>query len=109
MKTASILLVMLLSACSTKNITNKITENTKRQVEILKQDIKISKCNKEIKTFLIKKLDIIKHDINNIAIACNTEKQVLTETITKLKIIIISIAIILIGILYLNFKRNIIK
>ena len=106
MKYTSILLVILLSACSNKTITTKLSENTKRQIDVLKQEVQISKCEAATKTSFINKLELIKNDVDNIAVACNVEKDLLHEKITKLKVIILSFTIMLIGILYLNFKRR---
>ena len=104
MKYACILMLVALPSCSHKTITSRLTENTKQEIEIIKSQVKTLTCDKVEKTEIMQRLESVKKSVENIDLACKTEKQILTERINKLHAILLSVAVILIVFLYLNYK-----
>lgn len=79
----------VLVGCSKQTPTTAITETTKKEIVVLQKDIEYSTCDN--KKDLISKLDNIKSEVNNILLACNSEKKILEQTISKLRIVIMAI------------------
>lgn len=89
-----ILILLLLCSCAKKEPSTAISEATKKEISTIQKDIQKSTCdNKDI---LITRLDNIKAEINNISLACKTEKDVLKQENNKLKIIIISLSLFIV-------------
>lgn len=84
-----LLILILLCSCAKKEPSTAISQATQKEISTIQKDIQKSTCdNKDI---LITRLDNIKAEINNITLACKTEKEVLKQENNKLKIIIISL------------------
>lgn len=84
-----LLILILLCGCSKEEPIATISQATQKEITTLQKDIEKSTC--ENKGSLIERLDNIKAEINNITLACKTEKEVLKQENNKLKIIIISL------------------
>ena len=99
-----ILLIVVLCGCSKKAPSTAISETTQKEIITIQKDIEKSTC--ENKSSFIARLDTIKSEVNNITLACNIEKKVLEENISKLKIIIMALSLIIFLSLYAIIKRR---
>lgn len=83
---------IFLSGCAKKEPSTAISEATQKEIVVIQEDIKKSTC--ENKDSFIKRLDAIKTEVKNISLACNTEKEVLKEQVSKLKIIMVFLIVL---------------
>ena len=101
----TLLCFLLLCSCAKKEPSSAISQATQKEISTIQKDIQKSTCdNKDI---LITRLDNIKAEINNITLACKTEKEVLKQENSKLKIIIVSLILILLASGYIIIKKRV--
>lgn len=98
-------ILILLCSCSKKEPSTAIAENASKEIVQVQEDIKKSTC--ENKSSFIARLDSIRAEIKNIDLACKTEKDVLKQENSKLKIIIGSLVLIIILSVYVIIKKRV--
>ena len=98
-------ILLLLCSCAKKEPSTAISEATQKEIVVIQEDIKKSTC--ENKDSFIKRLDSIRAEIKNIDLACKTEKDVLKQENSKLKIIIGSLVLIIILSVYVIIKKRV--
>lgn len=89
-----LLILILLCSCSKKEPSTAISQATQKEISTIQKDIQKSTCDN--KDSLIARLEGIKAEVKNIDLSCKTEKEVLKQENSKLKIIIFSLFLFLI-------------
>lgn len=99
------MIIFCLSGCAKKEPSTAITETTSKEIVQIQKDIKNSTCDN--KDSLIARLEGIKAEVKNIDLSCKTEKEVLKQENSKLKIIIGSLILILLASGYIIIKKRV--
>ena len=85
---------IFLSGCAKKEPSTAISEATQKEIITIQKDIEKSSCDN--KNSLVARLEAIKTEVKNISLACDVEKNVLKEQVSKLKIIMASLLTIIV-------------
>lgn len=105
MKYLFIFLILFVTGCANTTPSVSITETTKKEIEYTQKEIKNLKCDTQAKETLQKRLEVFKSNVENISLACETEKEVYKQQINKLKIFITVLMLCLLILLYKGFKK----
>lgn len=104
-KIVLLMVIFCLCSCSKKEPSTAISESTQKEIATIQKDIQKSSC--ENKDSLISRLEGIKAEVKNIDLSCKTEKEVLKQENSKLKIIIGSLILILLASGYIIIKKRV--
>ena len=97
-----------LVACTHKNtITQRATDNVVERLESLRENVNDSACPEQNKRQFLREIESLKAETKTIAVACDTEKEVLNEKLKRQKTFIaLLLLVILAGAAFIiKFKR----
>lgn len=100
-----IVVCLLLCGCATKEVSTSIADVVRSEVVNLKEDLKKSTCSPEDKESFTRRLDALEANIKNIPLSCSIEKDGLKREISRLKLIVFSLIILIVGGGYMIIKK----
>lgn len=105
-----------LTGCSTVDPSTAITDSIKQDVKVIEKQVATVKENLPVNcktSVVISQLDIIQGQIKTIStkadtveLSCKTEKEVYTQQISKLRIIIGFLILVIVGGIILKVRKN---
>lgn len=99
---------IVLTACTHKNtITQRATDNVVARLDSLRKNVNDSACPEQNKRQFLREIESLKVETKTIALACDTEKEVLNEKLKRQKTFIaLLLLVILAGAGFIvKFKR----
>ena len=99
---------MVLAACTHKNtVTERATDQVVARLESLRENVNDSACPEQNKKQLTREIESLKAETKTIALACDTEKEVLNEKLKRQKTLtLLLLLVILAGAAFIiKFKR----
>lgn len=99
---------LVLAACTHKNtITQRATNQVVARLERLRENVNDSACPEQNKKQFAREIESLKAETKTIALACDTEKEVLNEKLKRQKtFIVLLLLVILVGAAFIiKFKR----
>ena len=108
MKRILFISLIVLAACTHKNtITEQATSQVVARLEHLRKNVNDSACPEQNKKQFAREIESLKVETKTIALACDTEKEVLSEKLKRQKTLtLLLLLVILAGAVFIiKFKR----